>query len=370
MEFQRLKVLLNLDFTIVFVKFVTARILHFVTEQALIDNYTERTVFMKLRLTGVLLLVMLSIVIFAQPQHDISVWLLGWTNEMTQVAQNIADKQFTPQAGITVSLEPLAYTDSGNKVMFAMASRDTPDIISCGGIVADLALRGGLIDMAAFRPGEYAQIEKQLFTSVMGPFSFEARRFALPSDVSCLVGAYRTDILQDMGMSIPTTWTEIIAAQPKALAQGKTFAFMNFDEIWAAYSIITQYGGQFFSNDGFSSALDRPESVEGFLNYIELFTKHRFPKELAGPTPFITGEQICYVDGLWIYPKISLTAPQLDGKWMVGLIPGVERNGKLYNGSSPGSVLLGISAFSKRKDEAWEFLQWFLGSEVLSEVAN
>jgi len=34
-----------------------------------------------------------------------------------------------------------------------------------------------------------------------------------------------------MGMEIPKTWKEIIAAQPKALAQGRTFAFMNFDEL-------------------------------------------------------------------------------------------------------------------------------------------
>lgn len=102
-----------------------------------------------------------------------------------------------------------------------------------------------MIDLAAFRPEEYAELEQQLFTSVMGPFTIEARRFALPSDVSCLVGAYRVDILSEMGIEIPKTWKEIIAAQPKALAQGRTFAFMNFDELWAAYSMITQYGGQF-----------------------------------------------------------------------------------------------------------------------------
>src|SRR5690606_29946917 len=119
-------------------------------------------------------------------------------------------------------------------------------------------------------------------SSVMGPFTFEARRFALPSDVSCLVAAYRTDILADLGMEIPQTWEEVTSAQPKALARGKTFAFMRFDEMWTFYCMITQYGGNFFSSDGFSSALDRPESVEAFKAYVELFTKHGFPKEVVG----------------------------------------------------------------------------------------
>ena len=155
----------------------------------------ERDDVMRKAVFGLCLLLVLSTLTFGQAKTTISVWLLGWTNEMVQIAQNLADSEFTPKTGITVSLEPLAYADSGNKVMFAMASRDTPDILSLGGIVADLALRGGLIDLAAFRPEEYAELEQQLFTSVMGPFTIEARRFALPSDVSCLVGAYRVDIL-------------------------------------------------------------------------------------------------------------------------------------------------------------------------------
>lgn len=300
----------------------------------------------------------------------IEIWLLGWTNEMGRIAQELVDERFTPETGIIIDVKPLAYADAGNKVLLALASRDTPDIISCGTDVADLALRGGLIDLAAFKPDEYAELEQKLFSSVMGPFTFEARRFALPSDVSCLVAAYRTDILADLGMEIPQTWEEVTSAQPKALARGKTFAFMRFDEMWAFYCMITQYGGNFFSSDGFSSALDRPESVEAFKAYVELFTKHGFPKEVVGVTPFIEGEQILYVDGLWLYPTIETVAPQLKGKWQVSLLPGVERDGKLYNGSSPGSVLLGISTYSKHKEEAWEFLKWFLGTDVLTEVAN
>ena len=109
----------------------------------------------------------------------IEIWLLGWTNEMGRIAQELVDERFTPETGIIVDVKPLAYADAGNKVLLALASRDTPDIISCGTDVADLALRGGLIDLAAFKPDEYAELEQKLFSSVMGPFTFEARRFAL-----------------------------------------------------------------------------------------------------------------------------------------------------------------------------------------------
>ena len=314
-----------------------------------------------------LLLVLSSVCVFAKP---LEVWLVGWSNEMGQIGQALVDDLFTAETGIEVDIVPLAWGDYYTKSLLALASRDTPDIFSFGAEIADFAVRGGLIDLGAFKPEEYAELEKKLFSSVMGPFTFEARRFALPMDVAALVGAYRADILAEMGMDIPKTWEEIVNAQPKALARGKTFAFMNFDELWACYTVMTQHGGQFFNPDGFSSALDKPESIKGFINYVELFTKHDFPKALAGITPFISGEQITYVDGLWTYTNLSMAAPQLTGKWKVDMVPGVERDGTLHNGSSAGSVLLGISAYSKRQEEAWQFLKWFLGSDVLTKVAN
>lgn len=322
---------------------------------------SKRTVLM------IFLILVLSITTLGKA---IEFWMVGWGNEMANIAQGLIDTQFTPQTGIRAKIIPLAWGDYYTKSLMALASGDTPDIFSLGSEIADFALRGGLIDLAAFKPAEYAVLEKELFSSVMGPFSFEARRFALPIDVAALVGVYRTDVLSEMGMSIPKTWEELCSYQPKALAKGKTFAFMNYDEIWAAYTLITQNGGQFFGSDGFSSALDTKESINGFIKYIELFTKHKLPLQLVGVEPFIRGEQLSYVDGLWAYPTLSFAAPNIKGKWKVDVVPGTYRDGKLHCGSSAGSVLLGIASASKNKEEAWKFLKWFLSKDVLTEISN
>ncbi|HPT60596.1 MAG TPA: extracellular solute-binding protein [Bacillota bacterium] len=300
----------------------------------------------------------------------IEFWMVGWSNEMANVAKSIIDTEFTPQTGIEVTIVPLAWGDYYQKSLLAIASRDTPDIFSLGSEIADFALRGGLIDLAAFKPEEYAELEKGIFTSVMGPFSFKTARFALPIDVSGYIAVYRTDLLADLGMGIPETWDDIRSWQPKVLANGMTLAYTNFEDMWGAYTHITQNGGQFFGSDGFSSALDREESVEGFVNYIELFTVHQLPKVLVGPEPFIRGEQLSYADGLWVYGTLSQSAPTIQGKWQVGLIPGTRKDGKVNHGSFAGSTLLGISAFSNKKEEAWEFLKWFLSADVLQRIAN
>jgi len=301
---------------------------------------------------------------------EIEFWMVGWSNEMAKVADGIIDTEFTPQTGIEVSIVPIAWGDYYQKSLLSLASRDTPDIFSLGSEIADFALRGGLIDLAAFKPEEYAELEKEIFASVMGPFSFKASRFALPIDVSGYIGVYRTDLLTELGMQVPETWDEIRDWQPKVLANGMTLAYTNFDNMWGAYTLITQNGGQFFGDDGFSSALDQEESVKGFSDFVELFTVHNLPKTLVGTEPFIRGEQLCYADGLWVYGTMSQVAPALQGKWTVGLIPGTRKGDQVVHGSFAGSTLLGISAFSSKKDEAWQFLKWFLSADVLERIAN
>jgi ABC-type glycerol-3-phosphate transport system substrate-binding protein len=97
----------------------------------------------------------------------IEFWMVGWSNEMANVAKSIIDTEFTPQTGIEVTIVPLAWGDYYQKSLLAIASRDTPDIFSLGSEIADFALRGGLIDLAAFKPEEYAELEKGIFTSVI-----------------------------------------------------------------------------------------------------------------------------------------------------------------------------------------------------------
>ena len=316
---------------------------------------------------SLLVILLLSSVVLAK---DIEFWMVGWSNEMAKVAEGYINSEYTPKSGNNVRVIPLAWGDYYSKSLLSLASGDTPDIFSLGSEIADFALRGGLIDLAAFKPTEYAELEKGIFTSIMGPFSVKASRFAIPVDVGGNVGVYRVDLLKEMGMGIPETWDELRSWQPKVLAKGKTFGFTNFDDMWGAYTLITQNGGQFFGTDGFSSALDKPESIKGFTEFVELFTKHRLPQALVGMEPFLRGEQLSYIDGLWVYGSLSQAAPNLAGKWQVGLIPGVNRNGKVHHGSFAGSVLLGISSFSKKKEEAWDFLKWFLSEDIQLKISN
>lgn len=305
----------------------------------------------------------------------LNLWYVGWTNEMKAVAQSIIDSQFTAKTGINVKIEVFSWSDYYNKYLLSLASRDTPDLFTLGTETVDFGLRGGLVDLAKFKPTEFSQMEKQVFGSLMGPFSFRNTRFGMPVSIGAMVAAYRLDILNNMGMGIPSEWEDIKKWQPKALAQQHTFGLhygsVQYDSHWGAYTLITQNGGQFFNPDGFSSALDKPGSIKGFQEYISLFKDHKLPQAGVGIPTFVAGEWVMMTDGIWLYPNLLKNAPQLKGKWVLDLMPGTKQaDGSIHHGSFAGSTVIGISSYSKNKEDAWQFMKWFTSTEAQASIAN
>lgn len=328
---------------------------------------------LKKRLLLSLTIVML-IACFAQAK-TLEIWYVGWTNEFKAVAQNIIDADFVAKTGVDVNIQVLSWSDYYNRYLLALASRDTPDIFVLGTETVDFGIRGGLMDLAKFKPEEFKEKEAQIFGSLMGPFSFKGTRFGVPVSIGAITAAYRADILTDLGMSVPKTWDDIKQWQPKALAQGHVFGLyygsVQYDSMWGAYTLITQNGGQFFNPDGFSSALDKPESIKGFQEYISLFKDHNFPLAGAGLTPFTTGEWLMLTDGLWLYPNLLQHAPELRGKWVMDLVPGtIQEDGSIHHGSYVSSSVMGISPYAKNPEEAWEFIKWFSSEEIQTKVSN
>lgn len=311
-----------------------------------------------------LIVLVLLIVSFGVNAKKIEVWLYGFSNEMASVVNQMINKEFTPKTGIDVKVTPLSWND-GDKVFLALVAGDAPDVLSGGtsGIL-EWGLRGSLYDLRETFEQEYIDLEAQLFDAITGPLKWEGTRFGVPQNVSLMTAAYRTDILSQMGFAIPDTWEELYKMLPKIKAQGKEMAFdygsPNYAPEWGIYTLVTQHGGQFYGKDGFTSAFDRPESIRGFTEYTELYTKHKLPQSGPGFDPFRRGEWLMNINGYWLLSDLQVSAPELQGKWSPGLIPGVKRaNGEINHGTFTGSTAFGIPKTAKDPKASWEFIKWF-----------
>ncbi|MDD2430470.1 MAG: extracellular solute-binding protein [Firmicutes bacterium] len=308
------------------------------------------------------LIVVLSLTGFAKP---LELWVVGWSNEMARIAEDLIATEYTPKTGVEVNITPIGWGD-GDKITLAIISNDAPDIVT-GGV--ELGIRGAVIDLRKTFGNEFEELEASLFPAITKQTHFEGTRFAIPQNISVMNAAYRTDILADMGMEIPVTWDDVRQMRPKLNANGSEMAFFygspDYDALWGAYTLITQHGGNFFKTDGFTSAMDQPESIRGFTEYVELYTKHNMPQSVTGITQFRNGELTMMIDGYWIYTNLLQSAPEIAGKWEPGLIPGTKRpDGTINHGTFTGGSHWAIPTTTKDKEQAWNFMKWFLSDDI------
>lgn len=295
----------------------------------------------------------------------LEMWIVGWTNEFARIAEDLILTYYTPQTGVEVDITPIGWAD-GNKITLAIISNDAPDIISAG---VELGVRGSLVDLREAFGSEFEELEATLFPAITEQLHFMGTRFGIPQNISVMNAAYRTDILAQYGMEIPVLWEDVYAMRPKLNANGHEMAFHygspDYSGLWGAYTLITQHDGNFFNIDGFTSALDKPESIRGFTEYVELYTKHNMPLSVTGLTQFRSGELVMMIDGYWMYTNLLNSAPEIQGKWEAGLIPGVRRpDGVINHGTFTGGTSLAIPVTTKDRQEAWDFIKWFLSADI------
>ncbi|HOA90682.1 MAG: ABC transporter substrate-binding protein [Bacillota bacterium] len=304
----------------------------------------------------------------------LEVW---WTrpNEIAQVIKDMANEYFTPQTGIELNFTAMNYDDLWSKAMLALAAGDTPDLASFGSEwPVEFGMRGGLVDLRAEHPEEFAEIEKKLYPGQMRSLEFMGTAFGIPVEFGFGLTYYRTDIFAENGWEYPTTWDEVRALLPKFQANGMNLACISqylLPDFQSVMTFIWQHGGVYVNDDGVSSGLNTPEAIAGFKELMELFTVYKIPQAPVPMNTFASGEYPLVVGGNWNYSAVDQGFPQIRGKWSVGLTPGTVRSDgflshSIYNGPLP----IGIFKNSKYQKEGWEFIKWFMQDEVQAEYGR
>lgn len=83
---------------------------------------------------------------------------------------------------------------------------------------------------------------------------------------------YRADVYEDLGLSVPTTWEEVIANGKKAMAEGAVdhgYAVRLKGESFDFTSYLHSYGGEWFTPE-WEPALDTPEAKKALETFVEL----------------------------------------------------------------------------------------------------
>jgi multiple sugar transport system substrate-binding protein len=268
-----------------------------------------------------------------------------------------------------IDLESQQYFDR-LKTEFQAGGGGTDVIVGNEPWTAEFAENGWIADVTdTFPESERAKFLKVPVDSV----TYKGKIYGAPwfTDVGMLY--YRKDLLERSGFSDPPqTWEQLKEMAEKVVQDSGTrygFVFQganNESGVCNGLEYIWTHGGEVL--DGHRVVIDSPESVAGLTAEQSMISDGVTPQAVANYTlvesqvAFLNGDAVfCrnwpYMYGLAGVPEMSKIKPE-----QVGLSQLLVGEGQSQSAGCLGGWNMLISASSKLKDEAWEFVR-FMTSE-------
>lgn len=303
--------------------------------------------------------------------HDqISLWL-GIGRDQSMILKNLADSTFTNHSGIGVNIRLVDMSI----LLQAVSSGCGPDVALFQSQAQPLnyGVRGALYDLNTFDDAD--EICARFSESAVTPFRLENHLYGLPEQQSFAMMFYRTDILEELGLSAPETWTdfyklipvlqeknmEIGLPTPAAITSGSDATTLNM----TFTSLLLQNGGAVYDEDNRYCTLNDLSAVNSFIQWSEFYTKYNFPKSFSEVNRFRTGEMPLLITNYTFYNSLALAAPEIRGLWAMAPIPGIrDDSGEVHREAASNVSSCVIFQNAQNPQACWEFLKWWTSAEA------
>lgn len=269
-----------------------------------------------------------------------------------------------PNIDIVVTNPP----DSVTVLKTRVAKRDLPDVIGMGGDVsyAEISKAGALKDVS--KDSALNDIQPA-YIDMLKDISKQDKVYGIPYAANANAVIYNKTIFKELGIDVPTTWEEFIAAAEKVKAAGKIPFYFTFKDAWTAlpaYNVLAAntQGDDFFKKldkGDTKFAEGHKEAAEKLLTLLEYGHKDQNGKAYNdGNVAFAKGESAMYLQGIWAIPEIKKANPNIE----VGVFPYPIGDSKVVSGVD---LLLAQSATTEHPKEAKRFIEFLLSDENMKE---
>jgi len=302
---------------------------------------------------------------YKKDNNVIEVWMLAGRDQST-ILKAMIDDTFTPLTGVRVNVKLVAV----DAVMPAVVAGTGPDMVLTvpQGDVINYAVRGAVVDISEF-PG-YEELIRELHESVIIPFEYLGGVYGLPETQYFHVMYYRKDIFEELELTLPDTWDDLINLMPiiqknnmnvgiPSVANAAAPDFSNY------LAHLFQRGGRLYNDEGSRTLLDSEIAIEAFDVYTKFYTHYKVPVVYDFVNRFRTGEMpLAFADYSW-FNTLEVFAPELRGLWGFARMPGLKKSdGSVDRSVSTGTLASMIFSNSRRPDLAWEFLKWWISADT------
>lgn len=307
-------------------------------------------------------------------QNALTVWINKPTQYVEVLRQLTAD-EFTAETGIEVSFSIMP---DEKKITLANSTGNNPDLALGLSYYrpAEFAMRGMAVNLLEFEDfldwyGEEYNLE------ALSPMAYEDGIYGASETQEFYVLFYRTDILEMLDLEVPETWEDVKAMMPVLHRNAMNFNLplannVGYKSFEATGGFVFQNGGNYYSDDGFSSNFGDPDTLEGLREMIELYQIYGLAQNVPNFfNAFRSGSVPIGVSNFSTYLQLQVGAPELNGRWDIALVPGTEQeNGTICRYWSADATSSMIFSNTQMKNEAYQFLKWWLSSDTQLKYAN
>ena len=289
---------------------------------------------------------------------EIKVWIQTGRDQ-AEVIRELIDSDYTEKYKNPIKLSVVT-----GALLQSVLANQAPDVVLdlAAGDPMEYALRGAAHDLTEFN--DFDEVAKRFSPAALKAATFEDGVYGLPQTFTFFMLFYRTDILEEYGLSVPKTWTELTKMIPTLQRNGLEFGLPHDINMYT--TLLYQRGYELYRDNGAESNLDTNGPISTFVDLTDYFSLYDLNVTYDFSNRFRSGEMPIAIADFSSYNQLTAFAPEIKGRWEMVPIPATETNGKMNNTSCGTATFIMLLENSKVKDEAWEFMKWYMSEEIQS----
>lgn len=302
----------------------------------------------------------------------IEVWVSAGRDQANMIKQLI-DNDFTPTSGISVNLKLVQ-----GQLMNATAAGAGPDVVLQLGNSepVNYAIRGAAYDLTQFE--DFEEVGGRFRESALTPYELEGGVYALPETQTFSVMFFRTDVMEELGLSAPRTWDEMFHVAGRLQRKNMTVGIQppnsmagNYTALSSMAMLLYQHGGELYVDGNTRSGLSSRAAKDAFSMWVSLYVDYELPVSYDALTRFRSGEMPVVIEDFTFYNLLQVAAPEIRGMWSFSQVPGVvHEDGTVDHSVSGTGICCMMMQAAEDKDAAWEFMKWWTSAATQTQYGK
>ena len=212
------------------------------------------------------------------------------------------------------------------------------------------------------------------FDASLNASTYDGELYGLPTRAHVFMFYYRQDVLDRLGIEVPTTWDELTTALETVEADGElngitmNLAAQGGDQSLMLWHHLLRGNGTDFLDEGFRPIFNNPAGIEATEYLVDLidFAPDGVEAYIEGDlrTSFAQGEAAFAIAWSWsqeIFTNPEQALPEvIENVGFTNAIPGPDGPVSSISMAWP----IGISAGSNQKDAAFEWIKWMTNPDL------